>query len=71
MYALVARGNSSLMVQGCDFQMICSKTCNHVQLQDGVSRAVVTGNMVQGPFKVDNKATIDPRRIQIEQNVHN
>ena len=71
MYALVARGNSSLLVQGCDFQMACATKCNHVQLQEGVSRAVVTGNMVQGEFKVDNKATSDPSRVQIALNVHN
>ena len=71
MFALVARGNSSLMVQGCDFQMACAKACNHVQLQEGVSRAVVTGNMVQGEFRVDNQATSDPARISIMMNVHN
>jgi len=32
---------------------------------------VVTGNMVQGQFKVDNKATSDTRRVQIALNVHN
>ena len=71
LFALVARGNSSLMVQGCDFQMSCEKACRHVQLQDGVSRAVVTGNMVQGAFTVDNQATSDPSRVQIGMNVHN
>jgi hypothetical protein len=71
LFALVARGNSSLMVQGCDFQMSCPKACNHVQLQEGVARAVVTGNMVQGAFTVDNQATSDPNRVQIALNVHN
>ena len=65
MYALVARGNISLLVQGRDFQMACATKCNHVQLQE------VTGNMVQGQFKVDNKATSDPSRVQIALNVHN
>jgi hypothetical protein len=32
MYALVARGHSSLLVQGCGFQMACASKCNHVQL---------------------------------------
>jgi hypothetical protein len=61
LFALVARGNSSLMLQGC----------RHVQLQDGVSRAVVTGNMVQGAFTVDNRATSDPSRVQMGMNVRN
>lgn len=48
LYAISVTGTGNLLVRGCEFQQVG----NQVQLGQQVKKSVITGNIIQGPLKI-------------------
>jgi hypothetical protein len=54
-HAAIQASSGSLLVRGCEFR----QRKRHISLGKSIERAVITGNLFQGPAQIENASTMD------------
>jgi hypothetical protein len=54
-HAAIQASSGSLLVRGCEFR----QRKRHISLGKSVERAVITGNLFEGPAQIENASTMD------------